>query len=665
MSILPSLVLLLAIVGARVGGGGPAAASRSSSPASSRRRRPGSSSTGRWGWNAVGDVGPRRPRGAWRALRAARTSPRVRVGRRRGSAPRPLALGLRRGLGAPRRCRPSSSRRRLASRRRAEEARRRCLASPPRASRRALVVDGAARAPLRGPPGARARPDARALRRAGRGRAAPSALSRNAVAYARLFAVGGDPNERHGDPARPVLPVAVTGLALLAVAADGLRRPGAARLLAAVAGAPSRREPPRRRGVGERLPDRLSPRPSSSSSRPSARSASSTSSARLAGRSRRPRSPSSSPPPPSSTPPGFLRWLSSPRLYGAFGGPERDLADAVAAELVGRRPGRRPPRPGGGPQRLRRRRPPPGPAERRRRRSGRGRASPRSATSPPATSSSRTRRRRNARPTPRGPRGGRRSPSGGVLPGQPGWTLWRVPAGRAAERARAFLEGFPRVPARGAGSLARPRGGALHLREPRRRRRAARRRRRLRRVPPGWRPHGAPGGGTARPDGAPRAGARSCASPAPTGSSSRRPDPAPSPIPRARGGASRGRGAALRGGRRAPSRGRRRAAPAAPARRRSRASARRQTASSLPWMKTVPGGRRASRPTEAVPLLEGRDGRGDVLLPVVAAEGVDEETPRRERACGGRGGRRAGGPPPGLRASGFAGAPSPPPGRAS
>lgn len=43
-------------------------------------------------------------------------------------------------------------------------------------------------------------------------------LARNAAVYARLFATGGDPNERHGDPARPVLPAPVAALALLGVA---------------------------------------------------------------------------------------------------------------------------------------------------------------------------------------------------------------------------------------------------------------------------------------------------------------------------------------------------------------------------------------------------------------------------------------------------------------
>ncbi len=154
---------------------------------------------------------------------------------------------------------------------------------------------------------------------------------------------------------------------------------------------------------------------------------------------------------------GFLRWLSSPRLYGAFGGPERDLADAVSAEVSVRGPADVLLAPGAvrnafvvdallqGPRS-------PSPAIRQvsslvelRYVPSRDVLFADAATEGGAS-------------TPRG-LGAVSVASGGVLPGQPGWTLWRVPAVGAAERARAFLEGFPRVPAPGAGSLVVPEEG--------------------------------------------------------------------------------------------------------------------------------------------------------------------------------------------------------------
>jgi hypothetical protein len=64
---------------------------------------------------------------------------------------------------------------------------------------------------------------------------AAAALARNAREYTVLFFLRGDRNERHGDPSRSVLPPAVSGLAL-AGAAWGLVRGGAARALLIPAG---------------------------------------------------------------------------------------------------------------------------------------------------------------------------------------------------------------------------------------------------------------------------------------------------------------------------------------------------------------------------------------------------------------------------------------------
>jgi hypothetical protein len=281
------------------------------------------------------------------------------------------------------------------------------------------------------------------------------ALARNALAYAKLFAVGGDPNERHGDPGRPVLPAAVTGLAL-AGAAGAIRRPGAARLLAPAAGlfllaALLAREDSANayRAVhaapflvvlaalgAERLVELLSP-----SRRPFATTALALVLAVSA----------------LVDTAGFLGWLSSPRLYGAFGGPERDLADAVSAEISSRGAADvllapaaarnafvvdallQPPRSAA-------------PAIRQ----GTGLAELRYVPSRDVLFADAATSERSS--TPR-VLGAVAIAAGGVLPGQPGWILWRVPAGHAAERARAYLDGFPRIPASGAGSFPVPREG--------------------------------------------------------------------------------------------------------------------------------------------------------------------------------------------------------------
>jgi hypothetical protein len=153
----------------------------------------------------------------------------------------------------------------------------------------------------------------------------------------------------------------------------------------------------------------------------------------------------------------FLRWLSSPRLYGAFGGPERDLADALAADLAVRGPadvllapgaarnafvvdallgdprsGRPAIRQGGSPATLRYV-------------PSRDVLFADAATAETADAVLSL--------------GGSVVAGGGALPGRPGWSLWRVPASRAAAEARAFLGRFPLVPARARGELVVPEEG--------------------------------------------------------------------------------------------------------------------------------------------------------------------------------------------------------------
>ncbi len=280
-------------------------------------------------------------------------------------------------------------------------------------------------------------------------------FGRNAVAYAKLFTVGGDPNERHGDPARPVLPVAVTGLALVAVA-DGIRRAGAARLLAAVAGLfllasllaaeesanafrTSLAAPPLivLAALGaERLVAAVGA--------PRRRLATGTVAVVVAVAAL-------------SDASGFLRWLSSPRLYGAFGGPERDLADAVAAEIAAGGPADVVVAPGAArnafvvdallaqPRSA-------GPAIRQVAGPGAFRYVPsRDVLFADAATGTSAGAARDL--------GMSAVASGGLLPGQPGWTLWRMPVARAAERAREHLGTFPLIPARGTGRLAVPKEG--------------------------------------------------------------------------------------------------------------------------------------------------------------------------------------------------------------
>ncbi|MBK6404129.1 MAG: hypothetical protein IPF66_03295 [Holophagales bacterium] len=282
-----------------------------------------------------------------------------------------------------------------------------------------------------------------------------SALSRNAVSYAKLFTIGGDPNERHGDPKRPVLPAAVTGLALFG-AVDGLRRRKPARFLAVIAGLllvasllAVEDAANAYRAVhaapfllvlaalgAENVVELLAP-----ARRPFAATALAlvlVASALLDAA-------------------GFLRWLSSPRLYGAFGGPERDLADAVRAEISS-----------GGPADVLL-----APAAARNAfvvdallqeprsaapaiRQGTGLAELRYVPSRDVLFADAATAERSSAPRALGAVA---IASGGGLPGRPGWTLWRVPAGRAAQSARGYLEGFPRVPASAEGSFPVPEEG--------------------------------------------------------------------------------------------------------------------------------------------------------------------------------------------------------------
>jgi hypothetical protein len=281
------------------------------------------------------------------------------------------------------------------------------------------------------------------------------ALARNAAAYARLFTVGGDPNERHGDPDRPVLPVPVTALALLGVA-GGLRRAGPALLLATAAALfllasllAVESSANAYRAVhaapflvvlaalgAARLVDLV----------PEARRGAAAAALLLVlGVSS------------ALDTAGFLRWLSSPRLYGAFGGPERDLADAVAGELAAGGPADVLLAPGAARNAfvvdaLLQAPRSPSPAIRQAPGLGSLRYVPSRdvlfadvATDPGGAA----------------PRALGASPvaSGGALPGFPGWVLWRVPAARAAAAARASLEAFPLVPAPGRGSLDVPEEG--------------------------------------------------------------------------------------------------------------------------------------------------------------------------------------------------------------
>ena len=161
-------------------------------------------------------------------------------------------------------------------------------------------------------------------------------LAENVRDYGRLFLTGGDENERHGDPARPVLPVAVSGLAAVGLAAtvraSRLRMPALAAALLVLGGLLSGGEGPNAFRISaaatflvilsiqgglslvERLPAGL---------QASGRTL-------LAGTLVLAGTLEAA---------SFLDWLSSPRLFGAFGGPERELADAIGGEIASGRAG--------------------------------------------------------------------------------------------------------------------------------------------------------------------------------------------------------------------------------------------------------------------------------------------------------------------------------------
>jgi hypothetical protein len=450
MSIAPSIVLLLAIVALAA-----EAAGGRLLPTLSAGLLASTSSwllvTGRWGWNAVA-TSALVTLAAWCALRAARTGS-VRLGGAAGGllglslwgyvaawavAPLPpllLAVALSRRDGSA-------------------EARRRVLVAATGLSAAILAVTPLAAHYAAHPERALARVRELSAARPGPAGLVP-ALSRNVAAYARLFATGGDPNERHGDPARPVLPVAVSGLALVAIA-DGLRRPGAARLVTASAALfllaclLAREESANAYRAVHAAPflvvlaalgvDRLSDLLG-----PARRGLATTSLAAVLAVSSL------------SDVAGFLRWLSSPRLYGAFGGPERDLADAVEAELgsggpadVLLAPGASRnsfvidallQEPGRGTPAIRQ---------------GAGLAALRWVPSRDVLYADAATEERAALPRTLGAAA---VASGGVLPGRPGWTLWRLPTARARKEALEFLDGFPRVAASGDGDLLVPEEG--------------------------------------------------------------------------------------------------------------------------------------------------------------------------------------------------------------
>ena len=158
------------------------------------------------------------------------------------------------------------------------------------------------------------------------------ALARSAEAHGVRFLLRGDGNPRHGDPSRPVLPPAAVGLALAGGAAV-LFRPGRERLLVAATvllllggllaveppGANSFRISPAApfllvlSGVGLSALLRAAP-PRFLRQAGALLGVTVAVTALLETRA-------------------FVRWASSPVLRGAFGGAERELADALVAAL--------------------------------------------------------------------------------------------------------------------------------------------------------------------------------------------------------------------------------------------------------------------------------------------------------------------------------------------
>ncbi len=158
----------------------------------------------------------------------------------------------------------------------------------------------------------------------------------NATSYGRLFLVSGDRNERHGDPGRPVFPPLLTGLA--AIGAAGALRGGRGRLVALAAGAfllGGLLSAPDEGGNAYRISpvapflvvlaaagallllDRVPPARRGAAAILLGAAAAAVAAGEVA---------------------TFVSWASSERLRGAFGGPERELADAVRAELAANGP---------------------------------------------------------------------------------------------------------------------------------------------------------------------------------------------------------------------------------------------------------------------------------------------------------------------------------------
>ncbi len=288
--------------------------------------------TGRWGWDAVA-TSALAVLATWAGLRAART----------GSTALALFAGACAGLGA---YGYAAGRLFLAApavvlvlalaRRSAGRALARLAAL-------ALAAEVAVLAPLaahyaRNPERLFAREQEISLLRHG-GADAGLLLARNVADYGALFLWRGDVNERHGDPARPVLPAATVGLALLGAAAGAVRGgPGRALLLPAglflaggllaseETGANAYRISPMApylvvlAGLGaDALVDLAGRRVRRLAPAIVATIVAAAATADIA---------------------GFVRWGASPRTWGAFGGPERELADALVAASRGGAPAR-------------------------------------------------------------------------------------------------------------------------------------------------------------------------------------------------------------------------------------------------------------------------------------------------------------------------------------
>ena len=330
LSVVPALLLLVAflLLAAR---GVPAAALRARSRRAPRGNVDVASHDGALG------LGRRRTSAfavlaTWAFLRALRTdSARSGAPGRRVRGNR--SLRIRRGPPLPRGARGRARRRALSSS---------CREAPRQAAGRrllrlaalALAAEAAVIAPLaahyvRNPERLFARERELSLLRHG-GADAGLLLAQNVADYAALFFLHGDVNERHGDPARPVVPAAVAGLALFG-AAWGALRGGAARALLLPAGLFLAGGLLASEDTGANA-YRISPMApyvlvlaglgAESSPRRSGRSAA----ARRAPRSRGILLVAAA-----SDVVGFARWGASPRTWGAFGGPERELADALVA----------------------------------------------------------------------------------------------------------------------------------------------------------------------------------------------------------------------------------------------------------------------------------------------------------------------------------------------